>query len=63
MVIKLHLITLNDRQTHTHALVISPLEEESARCVDICLITHNTQDRQTSMLPVGFEPSIPAVAA
>ena len=38
----------------------TPLEEWSARRRDLYLTTHNTQHRQTSMPPVGFEPTISA---
>ena len=38
----------------------TPLDEWSARCRDLYLTTHNTYNRQTSMLPVGFEPTISA---
>jgi hypothetical protein len=38
----------------------TPLEEWSARRRDLYLTTHNTHKRQTSMLPVGFEPTISA---
>jgi len=37
-----------------------PLDKWSARRRDLYLTTHNTQNRQTSMLPVGFEPTISA---
>ena len=36
----------------------TPLDEWSARCRDLYLTTHYTHNRQTSMLPVGFEPTI-----
>ena len=36
----------------------TPLDEWSARRRDLCLTTHNTHNRQTSMPPVGFEPTI-----
>ena len=36
------------------------LNEWSARRRDLYLITHNTHNRQTSMPPVGFEPTISA---
>jgi len=36
----------------------TPLDEWSARRRDLYLTTHNTHNRQTSMLPVGFEPTI-----
>ena len=38
----------------------SPLDEGSARRRDLYLTTHNTLNRQTSMPPVGFEPTISA---
>ena len=38
----------------------TPLDEWSARCIDLYLTTHNTHNRQTSMLPTGFEPTISA---
>jgi len=38
----------------------TPLDEWSARRRDLNLTTHNTHDRQTSMPPVGFEPSLSA---
>ena len=37
------------------------LDEWSAHSRDLYLTTHNTHDRQTSMPPVGFEPTISAV--
>ena len=36
------------------------LDEWSARHRDLYLTTHNTHNRQTSKLPVGFEPTISA---
>ena len=38
----------------------TPLDEWSARRRDLYLTTHNTHNRETSMPPVGFEPTIPA---
>ena len=38
----------------------TPLDEWSARRRDLYLTTHNTHKRQTSMPPVGFEPTISA---
>ena len=38
----------------------TPLDEWSARRTDLYLTTNNTHNRQTSMLPVGFEPTISA---
>ena len=36
----------------------TPLDEWSARRRDLYLTTHSTHNRQTSMPPVGFEPTI-----
>ena len=38
----------------------TPLDEWSARRRDLYLTTHNTHNRQTSMPPVEFEPTISA---
>jgi hypothetical protein len=38
----------------------TPLDEWSARRRDLYLTTHNTHSRQTSMPPVGFNPTISA---
>ena len=38
----------------------TPLDEWSARRRDLYLAKHNTHNRQTSMPPVGFEPTISA---
>ena len=38
----------------------TPLHEWSARRWDLYLTTHNTHNKQTSMPPVGFEPTISA---
>ena len=39
---------------------MTPLDEWSAHRRDLYLMMHNTQKRQTSMPPVGFEPTISA---
>jgi len=39
----------------------APLDEGSDHRRDLYLTTHNTHNRQTSMQPVGFEPTIPAI--
>ena len=39
----------------------TPLDEWSARRRDLYLTTHDTHNRQISMPPVGFEPTISAV--
>ena len=45
--------------TQRHSTVGStPLDEWTARRRDLYLTTHNTHNRQTSMPPVGFEPTI-----
>jgi hypothetical protein len=41
-------------------LLMTPLDEWSARRSDLYLTTHNTHKRQTSMAPAGFKPTIPA---
>ena len=38
----------------------TPLDQWSARRRDLYLTTHNTHKKQTPMLPVEFEPTIPA---
>ena len=38
----------------------TPLDERSARRRDLYLTTHNNHNRQTSMPPVEFEPTISA---
>ena len=38
----------------------TPLDECSARRKDLYLTTHDTHNRQISMPPVGFEPTISA---
>ena len=48
---------------HTQRLTTvgtTPLNEWSARRRDLYLTAHNTHNRQTSMPPVGFEPTISA---
>jgi hypothetical protein len=47
--------------TNRHTTVgRTPLDEWSAPCRDLYLTTHNNHYRETSMLPDGFEPAIPA---
>ena len=38
----------------------TPLDQWSARRRDLYLTTHNNHNRQTSIIPVGFEPTISA---
>jgi len=47
--------------THRHTTVgRAPLDEWSAWRRDLYLTAHNTDKRQTSITPVGIEPTIPA---
>ena len=47
--------------TQRHSTVgRTPLDECSARRRDLYLTTHDTHNRQISMPPVGFEPTISA---
>ena len=48
---------LDHTQRHT-TVGRTTLDEWSARRRDLYLTTHNTRNRQTSMLPVGFETTI-----
>ena len=50
---------LDRTQRHT-TVCRTPVDEGSARRRDLYLTTHNTHNRQKSMLPVGFEPTISA---
>ena len=50
---------LDYTQRHT-TVGRTPLDERSTRRIDLYLTTHNTHNRQTSMPPVGFEPTISA---
>ena len=52
---------LDHTQRHT-SVGRTPLDEWSARRRDLYLTTHDTHSRQTSMPPVGFEPTISAGA-
>jgi hypothetical protein len=55
------LLTVEASRSHSDTPVCrAPLDEWSARRRDLYLTTHNTHERQTSMLPAGFEPKIPA---
>jgi hypothetical protein len=68
---KLHFIygsTATSGPEHCHfshsfrhiTLGTSPLDERSARRRIICMTTHNTNKRQISVSPAGFETAIPA---
>ena len=50
--------TLSHSKTDTS--IRTPLDEGSARRRDLYLTTHNTNNRQTSVPPAGFEPAITA---
>ena len=50
--------TIKQRRT---TVCRTPLDEWSARRRDLYLTTHNTHNRQTSMPPAGFEPTVPAI--
>jgi hypothetical protein len=47
-----------DRTQRRTTVGRTPLDELPARRRDLYLTTHNTHKRQTSMPPVGFEPTI-----
>jgi hypothetical protein len=55
-----HSVTHTNTLARARALGRVPLDEWSARRSDLCLTTHNTHKRQTSMPPARFEPAIPA---
>jgi len=46
--------------THTHTHGRIPLDDGSDYYRNLYLAKHNTYQKQTPMLPVGFEPAIPA---
>ena len=54
------LLILDVSRSHTTTHHSPPLDEWSARRRDLYLTTHDTHNRQTSMPPVGFEPTISA---
>jgi hypothetical protein len=47
-----------DLRTSSTTFGKTPLDEWSARRRDLNLTTHNAHNRQTSVLPVGFEPTV-----
>jgi hypothetical protein len=55
------LFSLDHNQTHT-TVGRTPLDEGSARRRDLYLTTQTLYKKQTSIPPVGFEPTIPASA-
>ena len=54
------LLEVSSSHTVTHKFGRAPQDEGSVRSIDLYLTTHDTYKRQTSMLPAGFEPAIPA---
>ena len=56
---RLFLMFLDHTQRRT-TVGRTPLDELSARRRDLYLTTNDTHNRQTSMLPVGFETTISA---
>jgi hypothetical protein len=52
--------TWSHSRTHTYILGRNSLDEWSARRGDLCLTTHNTHNRQTSIPLVGLKPKIAA---
>ena len=56
------LLILEVFRDHTRHTTVgrTPLDEWSARRTDLYLTTHNTHNRRTSIIPVGFEPTISA---
>ena len=53
-------LTFLDHTQRSTTVGRTPLDEWWARRRDLYLTTHNTYNRQTSMQPVGFEPTISA---
>ena len=64
LVLSLSQRPLPDNTQHSQQTDIqkTPLDERSARRRDLYLTTHDTHNRQISMPPVGFEPTISAGA-
>jgi hypothetical protein len=54
-----HCSRLHDHTLRHTTLGRTPLDEGPARRRDLCLTTHNTHKRQTSMPSAGFETTIP----
>jgi len=55
------LVEFSISRTFRHATIgRTPQDEWSSRRRDLCLTTHNTHKKQTSMPPAWFEPAIPA---
>ena len=57
---KSSLSRMNDHTQRRTTVGRTPLDEWSAPRRDLYLTTHNTHNRQTSMPPAGFEPTISA---
>ena len=56
---RIFLMFLDHTQRRT-TVGMTPLDERSARRRDLYLTTHDTHNRQISMPPMGFEPTISA---
>jgi len=52
-------VSRSHSMTHTHTLGRTPPYESSTSRRDFYLTTFNTHNRQTSIPPAGFEPSVP----
>ena len=52
--------TWSHSMTHTHIETFGSTLVDKTRCRDLHVVTHNTHNRQTFMLPTGFEPTFPA---
>ena len=59
----LHLVTLNETYTHSRPLGRTPLDEESASCRDLYLITRNMHNRQQDTDPKSQPTSHPQTIA
>jgi len=49
---------MNDTHAKTHTFGRDPLDDGSARRKDLTLTTHNTHERQKTILPAKYEPTI-----
>jgi hypothetical protein len=54
------IVEVSSLLSDTQHLVNTPLDEGLARRKVLYLATNNTHKRQTSVLPAGFKPTIPA---
>jgi len=53
-------MTSSFKVSRSHSATHQSLDALSTRCRDLYLTTHNTHNKQTSMPPVRFEPTISA---